>query len=210
MLTFALAIFSLSVGDTLLPSEFARGHAVVPIVHSSDEIHDFFAVDDTLLFEPRSALVGEHSPPVFDSLVTLKQPTEEGALERDKDFKAAARKAWSWVSHGEFQQEAGFMVDRAGKMSGVQLGKEIGQSETVGSTVFHVSPEGIFANLHTHPRPILNKKWVQQPSQADIDVAKDNQQNVYVVTSSGLWQVEPDGTVNHVFATNNWMSKKNN
>jgi hypothetical protein len=207
MLSFALAILSLVVGDAVMPRELDR-RAVVPTHDASGDMNNISVPDDASLSEPISASAGGDALAVLNALVTLKQPTEEGVLEHSEDFKAAAKKAWARVSYGEFQQEAGFMVDKAGKMSRVQLGKEIGQSETVGSTVFQVPLEGIFANLHTHPRPIVSKKWVQQPSQADIDVAKDNRQNVYVLTSSGLWQVEPDGIVNHVFASNDWMRAK--
>jgi len=54
----------------------------------------------------------------------------------------------------------------------------------------------------------MNKKWVQQPSQRDIDVAKDFKPNVYVVTVSGLWLAEPDGNLIHIFMNNDWMNRK--
>jgi hypothetical protein len=45
------------------------------------------------------------------------------------------------------------MVSRDGKMSPVQLGKEIDSKETVGATDFKIPAGGAFAILHTHPRP---------------------------------------------------------
>ena len=87
-------------------------------------------------------------------------------------------------------------------------GKEIGSKETTGSTTFRIPPGGAFATLHTHPRETMTKKWVQQPSQPDIDVAKNSHQNVYVVTSSGLWLAEPSGQVTQVFKNNDWMKEK--
>jgi hypothetical protein len=146
----------------------------------------------------------DYAPPVFEQ----KQPTVEGTLEHDPAFKELARKAWEEVGYGDLPQEAGFMVSRDGKMSPVQLGQEIGSTETVGSTAFKISRGGVFATLHTHPRPSMNKKWVQQPSPPDIDVAKIFKQNVYVVTASGLWLAEPDGNLVHVFTNNDWMNKK--
>jgi hypothetical protein len=148
-----------------------------------------------------------HQAPVVSK---QKQPTVEGTLEHDPSFKESARKAWEEVSYGDLPQEAGFMVLRDGKMSRVQLGKEIGSKETVGSTTFRIPPSGVFATLHTHPRPSMNKQWIQQPSQPDIDVAKNSKLNVYVVTASGLWLAEPDGSLVHVFANNDWMNKKTN
>jgi hypothetical protein len=100
------------------------------------------------------------------------------------------------------------MVSRAGKMSPLQLGKEIGSKETVGSTTFKIPSGGVFAALHTHPRPSRAKPWLQQPSPPDIDVAKHFKLNVYVVTASGLWLAEPDGNLVHVFTNNDWMNKK--
>jgi hypothetical protein len=91
------------------------------------------------------------------------------------------------------------MVSRDGKMSPVQLGKEIGSKETVGATNFKIPSGGAFAILHTHPRPSRGKPWLQQPSQPDIDVAKDFKHNVYVVTVSGIWLAEPDGNLIHIF-----------
>jgi hypothetical protein len=137
-----------------------------------------------------------------------KQPTVEGTLEHDPAFKEAARRAWEEVGYGDLPQEAGFMVSRDGKMSPVQLGKEIDSKETVGATTFKIPPGSVFATLHTHPRPSMNKKWVQQPSPPDIEVAKNLKQNVYVVTASGLWLVEPDGNLVHLFTNNDWMNKK--
>lgn len=208
MLSFVLVVSCLALGDAARSTEGRSGHPIVPTLQPSRATHMIVVPDETYLLDLTSLQSAEHPYPEFTALVRLKQPTEDEALEHSEAFKAAAKKAWASVSFGDFQQEAGFMVDNAGKISGVQLGKEIAPSETVGSTVFQIPPEGIFANLHTHPRPLLRKKWVQQPSQPDIDVAKDNQQNVYVITASGLWQVESDGTVNHVFANNDWMRGK--
>ena len=137
-----------------------------------------------------------------------KQPTVEGTLEHDPAFKEAARKAWEEVDYGDLPQEAGFMVSRDGKKTYIQVGKEIGSKETVGVTTFKIPPGGVFAILHTHPRPSRFKQWVQQPSPPDIDVAKNFKLNVYVLAASGLWLVEPDGNLVHVFTNNDWMSKK--
>lgn len=148
--------------------------------------------------------VRDYAPLAFER----KQPAIEGTLEHDPAFKEAARKAWEEVDYGDLPQEAGFMVSRDGKKMPVQLGKEIGSTETVGSTTFKIPPGGVFATLHTHPRPSMTKKWVQQPSPPDIDVAKNFKLNVYVLTASGLWLVEPDGNLVHVFTNNDWMGKK--
>jgi hypothetical protein len=146
----------------------------------------------------------DHAPVIFEQ----QHPTVEGALEHDPAFKESARKAWEEVGYGDLPQEAGFMVSRAGNASPVQLGKEIGSTETVGSTTFKIPSGGVFAILHTHPRPSRGKPWLQQPSQPDMDVAKNFKLNVYVVTASGLWLAEPDGNLVRVFTNNDWMNKK--
>jgi hypothetical protein len=54
----------------------------------------------------------------------------------------------------------------------------------------------------------MTKAWIQQPSQPDINVAKGGCQNVYVVTSSGLWEAEAGtGNLVHVFSNNDWMKQ---
>jgi len=137
-----------------------------------------------------------------------KQPTVEGTLEYDPAFKESARKAWEEVSYGDLPQEAGFMVSRDGGVAPLKLGKEIGSTETVGSTNFKIPSGGVFAIVHTHPRPSRGKPWLQQPSQPDIDLAKSCKLNVFVVSASGLWLAEPDGNLVHVFTNNDWMNKK--
>jgi|SRR5271165_39256 len=148
--------------------------------------------------------VFDHAPLVFEQ----KHPTVEGTLEHDAAFKESARKAWEEVGYGDLPQEAGFIISRDGKMSPVHLGKEIGSRETVGVTTFKIPSSGVFAILHTHPGPSRGKPWLQQPSQPDIDVAKNFKLNVFVITASGLWLAEPDGNLVHVFTSNDWMSKK--
>src|SRR5262249_2640969 len=154
-----------------------------PVLHPSGDLHKVAVPDDTSLEDFHAALLKDYSHDTFES--QLKQPTAEGAIENSPDFKAAARRAWSGVSYGDLPQEAGFVVGKDGKVSQEIQGKEIGSNETTGSTVFHLPPGGVFATLHTHPRPSMNKNWIQEPSQPDIDVAKTAKQNVYVVTSSG-------------------------
>ncbi len=148
--------------------------------------------------------VFDHAPLVFER----QHPTVEGTLEHDPAFKESARKAWEEVGYGDLPQEAGFMISRDGKMSPVKLGKEIGARETVGVTTFKIPSGGVFAILHTHPRPSRGKPWLQKPSQPDIDIAKNFRINVFVVTASGLWLAEPDGNLVHEFTNNDWMSKK--
>jgi hypothetical protein len=178
---------------------------VIPVLHPNGDVHNISVPEDTDLADLHSTLADAGY--MHNALTSQTQPTANGALENSPAFKESARKAWSEVSYGDLPQEAGFMVGKNGKMSPVQTGKEIGSKETTGSTVFHIPPEGVFATVHTHPRPAMNKNWVQQPSPPDVDVAKNNKQNIYVVTSSGLWLAEPDGKVTHIFNNNDWMKK---
>jgi hypothetical protein len=49
------------------------------------------------------------------------------------------------------------MVTRDGKISSVQLGKEIGSKETVGSTTFKIVSGWTFATLH-NPSSVLDEQ----------------------------------------------------
>jgi hypothetical protein len=54
----------------------------------------------------------------------------------------------------------------------------------------------------------MESPWLQQPSQPDIDVAKNFRLNVFGVSASGLWLAEPDGNLIHIFMNNDWMNGK--
>jgi hypothetical protein len=183
-------------------NKYDSGHVIVPVLHPSGDVHHVAVPEDTDLKDLHSALVDS------DYHFPTTSPTAEGALENTPDFREAAKKAYSSVGYGDLPQEAGFMVSKTGKVSPPQLGKEIASGETSGSTTFQIPPEGVFATVHTHPRPTMNKRWTQEPSPPDTEVAKKFKQNVYVITTSGLWQVEPSGKVNHVFTNSDWMKTK--
>jgi hypothetical protein len=179
------------------------GHVVLPVQHPNGEVHNIAVPPDTDLGDFHAALSEyEHQP------MPVQQPTAEGSIEHSEAFKKAARDAWSNVGYGDLPQESGFLVDKNGTPGKMVQGAEIGSQATTGSTTFQIPPGGVFATLHTHPRETMNKKWIQQPSQPDVDVAKNSRQNVYVVTSSGLWLAEPNGQVSQVFKNNDWMKAK--
>lgn len=188
----------------------AQKTVVVPVMHPSGEVHNIEFPADTPIADFHAALSSaDYEHPALNAAIEAaqKQPTAEGALENSQAFKAAARKAWNSVAEGDLPQEAGFMVDRNGNPSAIQSGQEINSAADKGSLTLNVPP-GTFALVHTHPRPTMSKQWTQQPSQADINTATKNKENVYVVSSTGLWLAEPSGKVTQVFNRNDWMNSK--
>jgi len=184
--------------------KFDSGHVILPVHHpESGEVHNIAVPPDTDMGDLHAALA-EYQHPSFPQ----QQPTAEGSIEHSEAFKKAARDAWSEVSYGDLPQESGFTVDKRGTPGPMVRGREIESNATTGSTTFKIPPGGVFATLHTHPRPTGTKNWIQQPSQPDIDVAKKSHENVYVVTSSGLWLAEPNGQVTQVYKNDDWMKNK--
>ena len=189
----------------ILGSKFDSGHAIIPVLHPSGEIHNIAVPANVDLPELHQALVAS------DYHFPEKQPAGDGPngpLETSPDFKEAARKAWLNVNYGDLPQESGFVVNKDGKAGPIITGKEIQPGDTRGSTTFHVMPDD-FATLHTHPRPTPGKNWIQEPSGPDADLARNSDQNVYVVSSTGLWEREArTGNLVHVYSNNDWMDKK--
>lgn len=186
-----------------MPNKVECDAAAVAILEAGSELGSVDDLDEALLSPMIPVLTDEYGHSRLE--VPLKQPDAERALENTPEFREAARKAWASVSYGDLPQEAGAMILPDGKATRIQVGKEIGSTERRGSIVFRIPADGVFVTIHTHPRPTAGKRWIQEPSQVDIDLARKNRENVYVVTSSGLWQVEPDGKVNHLFVNNDWM-----
>jgi len=180
-------------------NKYDSGHAIIPVAHPSGEVHTIEVPFGTPMQDLHDALLdaGYH-----------KEPTREGSLEYSPEFRRASGRAWQDVAYGDLPQEAGFVVTKDGKIEKPALGKEIGQNEDKGSLTFQLPSDGAFATLHTHPRPTMNRHWTQQPSPADVTVAKSAKQNVYVSTSSGLWLVESDGHVHQVFKREDWATRK--
>jgi hypothetical protein len=46
-----------------------------------------------------------------------------------------------------------------------------------------------------------------KPSKNDIEAAKQTKKNVWVVSQSGLWSVDPSGNVANVYSDPDWMKK---
>ena len=63
-----------------------------------------------------------------------KQSALEVTLERNPTFKEVARRAREKVGYSDLPQKPGFLVSSDGKMSPVQVGKEIDSKETIGAT----------------------------------------------------------------------------
>jgi hypothetical protein len=67
-----------------------------------------------------------------------------------------------------------------------------------------MSPQAA-GSVHSHPTlPGFSDK----PSKNDIEVAKQTKKNVWVVSSSGLWNVDPSGEVSNVYQSPTWFKDK--
>ena len=206
MLVFASLLVCLAMGSEARAKneKILSGDEVAATFLAPERLAGAGAADDSALSDAGGLAAEKDGTPAALG-PELKQPTANGALENTREFREAAWRAWAAVSYGDLPQEAGAMILRDGRATRVQVSKEIRSGEISGATVFQIPMGGIFAVIHTHPRASPGKKWIQEPSATDIEVAKNNGENVYVVTSSGLWQVEPSGKVNHVFTNHAWM-----
>jgi hypothetical protein len=59
-------------------------------------------------------------------------------------------------------------------------------------------------SVYTHPAV---GGWSNRPSENDVNVAKKLKQNVWVVSRSGLRNVDKDGQITNVHSDPEWMKK---
>lgn len=125
----------------------------------------------------------------------LMQPSASNALENQPAFRAASRQAWDISAHGLRPREAGFAVSGQGFTGTVAKADNTDHGE-----VAVPMQADTIAIVHTHPNSVQDK-----PSLNDIAQAKRNKVMVYVISRTGLWEVETDGTVVHVYFNEEWM-----
>jgi hypothetical protein len=143
-------------------------------------------------------------PPAPKMPVTTRpEPTAEGAIEYSPSFKAAANAAFVKTNNGKSNVEAGFTVNRKGQPSAIATQAQDSVVTRNGvPTSGHLdqsySPDTT-AMLHTH-----NNLGQAQPSNADIEAARVSKRPIMVESRDGLYEVAADGTVSHVFDTQDW------
>jgi hypothetical protein len=149
------------------------------------------------------ASANELQPAPKMPIATRPEPTAEGAIEYSPAFKSAAQAAFVKTNNGKSNVEAGFTLNRNGQPSAISTQAQDSVVTRNGvPTSGHLdqsySPDTT-AMLHTH-----NNLGQAQPSGADIEAAKTAKRPVMVESRDGLYEVAADGTISHVFNTQDW------
>lgn len=137
---------------------------------------------------------------------TPPQPTREGSLEYQPDFRKAGAAAWKRVSYGNSNKtmtgspEAGFTINRDGTTGSVT---STTRDEGPGGMEFGITPDTL-ATLHTHSDP-----YSRRPSAIDEQSARKLKTQIYTSTKDGLFLTGPDGKTVQVFKRGDWATRKN-
>jgi len=126
---------------------------------------------------------------------------QRAALEHSGAFKKAAKDAWNATRNGTKAIEAGFSIDQYGRPGKIQT--SMGDRGDAAHNLKIISSSTAMGTLHVH-----NKFGVPTPSENDIKAAKTLRKMVYVASREGLYSVDPDGNVLHVFDGEDWFNKK--
>jgi hypothetical protein len=131
----------------------------------------------------------------------------ENVTERETDelvcsvaFWKAARKAWRAIWNGTARYETGFSIDENGRPGELQS-SEFATHDGL-SHVRLISRFNATDTFHSH-----NNYGNPRPSELDIYIVKTTHKMVYVGSRDGLYSVDPNGNVHHVFHTVNWLDK---
>jgi hypothetical protein len=136
--------------------------------------------------------------------VTKTVPTnglQRADLEHSGAFKKAAKDAWNATRNGTKAIEAGFSIDQYGHPGKIQT--SMGDRGDAAHKLKLISSSTAMGTLHVH-----NKFGVPTPSENDIRAAQTLHKMVYVASQEGLYSVDPDGNVLHVFEGVDWFNKK--
>ena len=171
----------------------------------------FFAVALVLLLCQEPGQTRTTSSPVpaesQKNLKTVQTDATENTTERKTDelvysvaFRKAARSAWRATWNGTARYETGFSIEENGR-PGVLQSSEFAPKEGL-SHVRLISKSNALGTFHIH-----NNYGDPRPSELDINIAKTTHKMVYVGSRDGLYSVDPDGNVRHVFSKINWFDK---
>jgi hypothetical protein len=182
------------------------GNVEIPAGTNISDVHAAILAHPSHV-EPEPVAPNVQEPESTDALSVGVPPniTAENALENRDDFRKQAQKAWGMVRmNSQPGYEAGFTVDRDGHINPVTAGVEMDPNNRAqqGGMKQVVTPDTA-ETLHIH-----NRGMGPKPSQADIDVAKKIGRPVYVASISGLFQVDAQGNVKHVFSNPDWDEVK--
>lgn len=129
-----------------------------------------------------------------------KQPTVEDALENTDSFEKGAAAAWEAIGNGHEKAESRVNFTKYGQPG--TIFKEPLTFNGEGHQEQNYSPAAAYL-MHTHSNTLK-----AEPSDADKEAAIKSKRTIYVVSSRGLFSVDPTGKVTQVFDNPNWMSQK--
>ena len=123
-----------------------------------------------------------------------------GELVYSVAFRKAARNAWRATWNGTSRYETGFSIDENGRPGELQS-SEFASHDAL-SHVRLISRSNALGTFHIH-----NNYGNPRPSELDINIAKTTHKMVYVGSRDGLYSVDPDGNVRHLFSDLDWFDK---
>ena len=153
---------------------------------------------------PAGAQLGaeSNSVPALNRVNPAKPAIDKtSALEHSAGFRKAAEEAWRATHNGAAPFEAGFSIDKDGRAGQIQL--SIFETVNAKTHLRIVSSSTALGSLHVH-----TKYGEPTPSPADINSAKTLHKVVYVESRKGLYRIDADGNVCHVFDDEDWFDKK--
>ena len=159
----------------------------------------------SLLAVPRTAKTSALPSPIrshcysgqpFNGLLNPKRLAKHSA-----PFRKAAEEAWRATHNGDAPFEAGFSINDDGHPGKLQL--SLFEAVDAATHLTLVSSTSALGTLHVH-----NKFGESTPSAADVRSAKSLRKTVFVESRTGLYSINPDGTVFHVFNEADWFSRQ--
>lgn len=186
-----------------MPSAYDSGHPTILVQHPSGNIHEIPVAPGVSTADMHANLMnaGFEQPDLNRRLLAAaKQPDAEGAVENSEDFKAKARQAWEKIGNGSSRAESGFWTGATGRS--VEY-PGVTQDESGRGHVREAMAPSALGAAHTH-----NNSLQSDPSKNDIQQAKNSKKNLWVITRAGLFAIDPEGKVTHVFKDPDWMKAR--
>ncbi len=140
-----------------------------------------------------------HLEPVPIPVIPAKVTADKSAdLEHSATFRKAAEEAWRATRNGTSPYEVGFSIDQDGRPGKIQL--SMFATVNAKTHLRIASSPAALGTLHVHTR-----YGEPTPSQGDINSAIALHKVVYVESRTGLYRIDPDGNVRHVFDDPDWF-----
>jgi hypothetical protein len=185
--------------------QFDSGHAVLPIKTVDGDVHNVAIPTDTSLESLHASL--SNDPTYLHTDFPTPQPDKNGVLELSPKFRQAAASTVIKTNAQSAQNsgvglEAGFTVGNDGKPSAITTQRDV-SDESRGHMRQYVGPKDLGA-LHTH-----DSRHSDTPSTDDQKAARETKKRVFVTSRSGLYEIDAQGGVTHVYKSPSWMTDKN-